>query len=369
MRDMSSLDVFFVVNELRNLIGGQIQKIYQQGKAFWLEVYVPAKGAFTLRFEPGKIFITEYRRRAPEQPESFAMFARKHVGGQRITDVRQHGFDRIVELDTEKNIIIFEVFSKGNVIICDKTKRIIMPLEVQLWKDRQVVPRKPYSYPPDVVNPFMLTHTELHGMLAKSDKEIVRFLAVELSLSGLYAEEVCARAQLDKNKLCKKVTDSELLALYEAIHSLVKEFSPRLVYEDSKIVDAVPIELLIYKDKRTERVQTFMHALDEAYTAGTISETEIAKTKAVSNQLARLEHIAAEQQATIEKLKEEAEINRLKAEAIIRNVQLIEEIINSLHAARASGQKWAQIKEQVKTRMPAVKEIQERKGKIILMLN
>ena len=358
MRDMASLDVFFAVVELRNLVGGQIQKVYQQGKAVWFEIFVPAKGAFTLRFEPGKLFITDYRRAAPEMPESFAMFCRKHVQGQRVTDVRQYGFDRIVELETEKAIVVFEMFSKGNVIICDKAKKILMPLDVQIWKDRRIVPRSPYTYPPEVVNPFKLTQAELYGLLAKSDKEIVRFLAAELSLSGLYAEEVCARAQLDKNKPCNRLSDNELLAVYEAIHSLVKEFGPRLVYDDSKIADAVPIELLVQKDRRVEKVQTFVHALDEAYTAGAVSETEIAKARVVGGQLAKLEHIAAEQRAAIEKLKLTAETSRLKAEAISRNIRLVEETVGGLQAARTSGLGWAQIKEQVKTKMPAIKEIQ-----------
>ena len=148
MRDMAALDMFFDVTELRNLIGGQIQKVYQNGKAVWLEIYVPGKGSFTLYTEPGKIFITEYKRTAPEQAESFAMFCRKHIGGQKVIGIHQHGFDRIVELETEKNIVIFEIFSKGNVIICDKTYKIIMPLEIQIWKGRQLVPRKPYLYPP-----------------------------------------------------------------------------------------------------------------------------------------------------------------------------------------------------------------------------
>lgn len=359
MRDMTSLDVLFAINELRNLIGGQIQKVYQSGKAVWFEVFLPAKGSFTLRFGPGKIFITEYKRAAPEIPENFAMFCRKHVQGQRVTDVRQHGFDRIVEFETEKAVIIFEMFSKGNVIVCDKAKKILMPLDVQIWKDRRIVPRSPYTYPPEVVNPFKLTQAELYNILAQSSKDLVRLLAVDLSLSGLYAEEVCARAQIDKNKLCRNVNDNETLAVYEAIHSLIKQFEPRLVFEDSKIVDAVPFEMIVYKNKRVEKISTFMHALDEAFTREAVGEAEIESTKVTGGKLAKLERIADEQRTAIEKLKQKTEDSRTKAEVIIKNIDMVEKIINGLHAARAAGQNWAQIKKQVGA---PIKEIRERKG-------
>jgi predicted ribosome quality control (RQC) complex YloA/Tae2 family protein len=362
---MTSLDVFFAVTELRNLIGGQIQKVYQQCKAVWLEVYVPAKGSFTLRFEPGKLFITDYRRAAPEQPEGFAMFCRKHIQGQQITDVRQHGFDRIVEVETERAIIIFELFSKGNVIICNKENTILMPLDVQLWKDRQVVPRKPYRYPPEVLEPFKINQENLREMLNKNDKDIVRFLAVDLSLSGLYAEEICLRAQVDKNKPCKNIDDDELLTIYEAMHSLLKQFSPHLIFEGSTIVDAVPFDMLTHKNKRVEKIQTFLHALDEAYTRESVSETELGKAKVVSNQIGKFERIAEEQKAAIERLKKQTEDSRLKAEVISRNAGLVEQTISDMKAARDAGQSWAEIKKQVRA---PVKEIQERKGKIILNL-
>lgn len=370
MRDMTSLDLLFAVNELRNLIGGQIQKIYQQGKAVWLDIFVPGKTSFTLRFEPGKIFVTEYRRTAPEQPESFAMFCRKHVQGQRILGVRQHGFDRIIEVETDKAMIFFEIFSKGNVIICDKAGKILMPLEIQIWKDRQILPRKQYAYPPEVVNPFQLTQLDLHERMLKTEKDLVRFLAADLSFSGLYAEEICARAQIDKNKPCKKVGGNELIALYESIHSLIKLFEPQVIKEDSKILDVVPFGMMTYINKQVEKVPTFLHALDEAYTREAISEIDIRKTKAVSEELAKIEHIANEQRAAVEKFEKISEESKVKAEAIGRNFELTENIISALQTARSEGKGWKEIKEMAKKEPAAsvVKEIQEKKGKIVLRL-
>ena len=105
-QEMSSLDLMFLKNELKNLVGGRIQKAYQKDKEIRLEIFLPGKGTFELYFAPGRLFISEYKRVAGEA-ESFAMNLRKNISGQKIADVRQPGFERIIELETESNILIF----------------------------------------------------------------------------------------------------------------------------------------------------------------------------------------------------------------------------------------------------------------------
>lgn len=372
MRDMASLDVLFAVNELRALIGGQVQKIYQDGKAIRLMIFVPEKGSFELYFEPGKIFITEYKRKAPEIPAPFCMALRKHLLGQRITDIRQHGFDRIVELEFERSILIFELFSKGNVILCDRAYTIILPLEVQIWRDRQILPKRAYQYPPEIANPFELAQADLKKLLSASDKDIVRFLAVDLGLSGLYAEEVCARALIDKTKLCKELSNSELLALYEAIHSLRKQFAPQLVFDDSKIIDVVPFDMKIYAGRRVRHIPTFMHALDEVYTHKETLEAELEKKRLAETRVKKLERILEKQKADVRKWRALEEESRLKAEAIYRNFELVQRIISGLRKAREAGLSWQQIKDKIATEETAearaITEIKEAKGTVIVEL-
>jgi predicted ribosome quality control (RQC) complex YloA/Tae2 family protein len=254
------------VKELKQLIDGRIQKIYQKEKLLRLEVYQSGKGVSELVFEPNKLFISEYKRKAPLTPDGFAMFLRKRIAGQRIRDIRQHNFERIIEVETDDYILIYEVFSKGNVILCNKDYIIQMPLEVQLWKDRQILPKRPYLYPPEARNPYSLTKEQFKVEMMKINKEIVKFLATDMSLSGLYAEEICARAGVDKHKVTSMLNDNEVLNIFETMHTLTKNFEPHMIFDGEEKVDVVPFDMKTYENKKKEGFESFTKALDEFFT-------------------------------------------------------------------------------------------------------
>lgn len=370
--ELSSLDLLFLLSELRFLVGGRIEKIYQKNKNIRIEVHLAEKGTFEIYYEPGKIFISEYKRKSEEVPESFCLFLRKHLSGQRIVNVRQKNFDRIIEFETEKNALIFEVFSKGNVILCDKSYKVLMPLEIQLWKDRQILPKKQYQYPPSVLNPFKIDKYNLKKMFLASEKEIVRFLATDLSFSGLYAEEICARAEIDKTKPCRNLNENEISKIHDVIQNLFKQFGPQIVLENEKPVDVVPFDMKIYEGKKFQRFTTFTHALDEFFTEREIVAKEIKEEKKFDEQVQKLERIAEEQKKAIEKWKRIEKDSREKAEAIYDNYELVQNIILSIEKAKKKGLSWKEIKEKISSEdtpeTRAIKEIREDEGIIVIQI-
>lgn len=369
---MSSLDLFFLQKELKQLCGGKIEKIYQKGKALQIDIFLPGKGAFGLYFEPGKIFITEYKRSWPLSPEHFCLFLRKHLEGQKIADIRQYDFERIVELETDRNILIFEVFSKGNIILCDKAYTVLMPLEVQIWKDRQIITKKPYRYPPLATDPFKIDMYNLKKSFMSSEKTIVTFIASDLSLSGIYAEEVCARANIDKTKLAKSIDNDEALRIYEAIHSLIKEFDSQIILENGKKLDFAPFSMKIYEKNEVKKIQTLTHALDEFFTEREAVKIEERKEEKFEGKIQKIKRIADEQTEAIKKLKRIESESRKIAEAINSNTELIQNIISVLEKARKQKLSWEEIKQRVaeedtpETR--AIKEIKEDEAKITVKI-
>lgn len=360
-REMTSLDLKFLLNELRNLNGGRIDKVYQKGKMIRLQVYIQTGGAFELFYEPNKIFVTDYKRTAPKYPEGFCMFLRKNLANQKIVDFRQRDFDRIIEMETEKNILIFEVFSKGNVILCDKSYNIMMPLEVQLWKDRQIIPKRKYVYPPAVKNPFTIKMPELKNLLYSSPKELVKFLATDLSLSGLYAEEICLRTGINKIKSTKDLNDNEILNLFETIHSLLKEFEPQLILEDEIPIDVVPFDMKFYEEKTSRRVTTFSHALDEFFSEKEATAEEMKIEKKYDEKMQKIQQIALEQKEAIEKWKKIEEESKRRGDFIYNNFDLIQKIISDIENHKQQGMKWDEIKKKIKHA-----EINESKGIFVL---
>ena len=60
----------------------------------------------------------------------------------------------------------------------------------------------------------------------------MKVLATETGLGGLYAEEVCLRAGVDKKKSAEMLSDEEIGAIYDAIREI---FQPIIEGDMSKI--------------------------------------------------------------------------------------------------------------------------------------
>lgn len=369
-REMTSLDLKYAIKEMKTLENARIEKIYQKNKQIRIKVYANGEEKEIL-FEPGKFFITNYKRISPDQPPSFCMLLRKHLLGQRILYVKQRGFERIVEIETKDKILIFEIFSKGNVVLCEKDYTIIMPLEIQLWKEREVMPRKTYKFPPEIINPFSLSKEEFKARI-KGRKKIASFLATEFSLGGIYAEEICARADVEKSKNCSDISEEEKERLYIALKSLEQEPKPYLIYENSQPIDFAPYELKIHENKEKKFFSSFNEALDEYYTYFEMKEMEKSEEKETEDDKEKLKRIIERQKEIIKNLEKMEEEARKKAEVLFNNIDFVERIINGLRKARAS-MSWEEIKEKIEMEdspeARAIKEIRESEGKLLLSLN
>ncbi len=187
------------------------------------------------------------------------MLLRKHLEGKKIASIEQEGFDRIIKISTNSSLLIFELFSSGNVILCSSSGEIIMPLRRQEWRDREIKPKTLYKLPPVTKGPFSLE-------LFDSEKEIVKALAVEMGLSGPYAEEVCLRARIDKGKIAKELGASERTSVEDTINKMLKEgLKPRIVFENGKKLDVVPFIMNIYDNFEVPALHSFSDALGDFF--------------------------------------------------------------------------------------------------------
>jgi hypothetical protein len=97
------------------------------------------------------------------------MKLRKHLKGKRLTNARQLGFDRIIELQfgysgcADEYHLIIELYDRGNIILCDKEYEILNLLRARTDKttDERFAVRE--KYPVDGVK-------ELTPHFSDSDK-------------------------------------------------------------------------------------------------------------------------------------------------------------------------------------------------------
>ncbi|UCD07824.1 MAG: NFACT family protein [Candidatus Aenigmatarchaeota archaeon] len=370
--EITSLDLKFLVKELReNLAGGMFRKIYQYGgktKQFLFEIFVPAKGAFWLYVDNQKMFLTKRKKAIPQEPPSFCMFLRKHLMGKKILDAKQHDFDRIVEISTKESVLIFELLSPGNVILCDTSYKVIMSLQVQRWRDREIKPKGPYKYPPKPSNPFELDLDSLKRSLAIAEKKTIAYLAKNLGFGSVYASEICSRAKIDEGNLTSDLSFNEILKLHEVIVSIESEKPNPGVYDET--VSPFPLE--IFKERESKPFGSFSEALDEFFSGQEIETVKKEVKKTVEGKKEKVERIVERQEEALEKWESIEKDSRECAERIYNNYTIVEGVLNGIRKAKDSGLSWGEIKQRIKSEgtpeAEAIKEIRENDGVVILDL-
>jgi predicted ribosome quality control (RQC) complex YloA/Tae2 family protein len=356
---MSAVDIRACVEELQQLIGGKVDKIYhnppdeiririrkfvRSGKSE--DAGNVTSGRYDLIIEAGKrIHLTKFPKEAPRFPSSFAMLLRKHLEGGRITKIYQHDFDRIVfihiERETEK-VIIAEFFRKGNVILADSDLKILMPLKF-MFKPGEI-----YKLPKPQINPFELKAEDLEAI--DDDREVVKVLATRLSVGGQYAEEICLRAGIDKTKNFKSLQKEEIDSIIEAVKSIFEpisrgEFVSHVVMEDGDYVDVLPVELKSYEDYDKKYFESFNEALDEYYSVKIIQEAE--KEEKESKILAKIKKRLEDQLEAKEKFERDMEYYKRVGDFIYENYIKFDKIIETFISARKK-MSWDEIRNAVK---------------------
>lgn len=341
--EITALDLHYLTKELQQLVDGKIDQVYQIGKEeLFLQFHKAEFGKKILKIIVGKLlYLTEYKPAMPEKPPGFCTYLRKKLKNARLREIKQLEFERILELTLttkeETFKLIIELFTPGNIILCDEKYKILSPLETQKWKDRIVRTKEQYDYPKKEHNFLEITKKEVTEILQKSDKEnLVKTLAIDLGLGGKYSEELCTLSGIDKTKKANSASEKEAAELFEA----VKKIRSRDVKLNTE-----------YDSVFTERVVE--QAKEETH--------KKAKTK-----LDKVKDIIKEQETMIAGLEQSANENQRKGELIYENYQAVEEVISELKKA-SKKISWEEIKEKLK-KHKVIKRVDEKNKEVVLEL-
>ncbi len=356
-KELSSLDIRYLVKEFSVLNNAKINKVYHYKNEVLFDLHVPSKGKFLLKIIlPNLIFITENKKEY-SNPSGFAMFLRKNLVNARIRKIDQIDSERIInmELEKEKKLhLIIELFSKGNIILCRSDYKILGSLSIQKWSTREIKKGNKYIHP-ERPNLFKIKEKEFKDSIRNSNKDsIVKTLAVDLGMGGLYAEELCLLAKIDKNK--NKLDDKEIKKIYNKLKKLLNKKTEPGIYENSEIV---PFNLQQLKELKFKKYNAFNNAIDEKY-----GKKDSINTTRHDLRIDKFLRILEEQKKEINKLEKIIDENTRKGELIYENYQKIDSIIKELKKIRKKHS-WKEIKEKLKNHK-IIKNINERENKITI---
>ena len=367
MKALSSVDIHYLVSELHFLVGAKIDKIYHpEKKELLLQFHITGTGKKILKITDKTIYLAQTKEEGKE-PTSFCMFLRKHLDNSRLKEISQIEPERIVRLvfETKEGTrnLIAELFGGGNFIVCDEKETIISALEFHKFKDRDINKGVAYSYPKKEIDIFNIKQSSIEKAVKNTGKEsMVAFLAVDIGLGGVYSEEVCILAKIDKNKGPKNLKDEEMRELATAIKKITKsKIEAEILYEGEIIKAAAPFPLEIYSKNNKKPFSSFSEAVEF------FLSNEQPKEPKQDKGIERIKKIIEKQKEQIAELSKEEDENRKKAELIYNNYPLIDEILREINKAKEKYS-WEEIKEKLKGHK-IIKEIDLKDKKIVVEID
>lgn len=356
MKTMSNVDIYTISDELNNLLSGaRVDKSFQPTKDIVvMRFHVPGTGRVDLVMQCGsRIHTSQYPLENPTTPPTFPMLLRKRIKGAHVESVKQHNFDRVVEIKVKKDkyyTIIVELFDKGNIILLDDNNNIILPLKRKHWSDRDISSKKEYKFPEERgINPITVDEDEFKSIF-KEDSDAVRTLARN-GLGSLYAEEIIKRTneitEIDKNTPNEELTDEQLKGLYESFKNLFDNLKndsvkPQIVKNEST-EDVVPIDLIKYDAFEKTYYSNFNEACDEFYSKKVNTGIKDMKEAAWNKKVNKFEKRLRLQQETLDNFNVTIEDCQHKGEVIYSNYPAIENIVNVVNQARGKDYSFKEI--------------------------
>ena len=339
-KSITSLELSAIINELQFLVKGKVSQIYhQEKKELLFQLHAVGEGKVLLKIVPGKFLCLTDKKEVPLHPSGFCMQLRKYLDNAFIKALYQKDAERIVVFELEKEekfYLIIELFSKGNLIFTDENYKIIGVLERQIWKDRVVKPHELYIFPAVGVNWKTINEQGLREVFQKSNKKnLATSLATEIGLGGLYAEEICKKNNIDKDKLPKKVTDEEI----EEIAITIKEFIELSKKPSGNVYEEEITPFSLLDKKPIEIRKTYNEAINILNPFLIVSPYE--------KKINTLEGRVKQQEEAIEMLKKKIELNTKKGETIYENYVPIQKLLDIVKEMKKTKE-WGEIAEGLK---------------------
>ncbi len=239
MRSLTSLDIHKLLEELSFINNGFIRNIKSGKNELYFLIYRGKE--YWLKIVPGNYFCIADEKPAESIDFGFTTILKNSLKGRKFT-ISMHNSDRIIELQTENNKLIIEMFSKGNVVLL-KDGMVERALFQRKFESREITSGKEYVYPPGGKYSFEDMHKNFSQILLSSEKEsTVKALAIDFSMGGYYAEEICFRADIDKAKKPIELESEELRKLKENFIEMMDEKRPNIV--NNEILSVVELKHL-----------------------------------------------------------------------------------------------------------------------------
>ncbi len=354
--EFSNFDVFVIVKELDSILrNGTILNVYKVGDLLILKINTYSGKKNLIIQKDSRINLTEYEYPVPNYPSQYIISLRKFLKNRRILKISQHEFDRIIiiELSNRDNKswkFVIELFNKGNYLLLDENNFIIIAKKYKKFRDRDLLARKEYYFPKSQRIDFLtLKKDDFIELFKDSDVEIVRDMSRNIHISGLYSEEVCYSANIDKKLHGKELNNDNYEQLYESFKKLRNkllfgEINAHIIFDQhGNQIYVLPFELEILKEYERKNYNSFNHAVDEYFSKIDSDALLSPKDQKVESQIKSLKKILKSQQEYLKELKSKKERYYKIGDLIFSKLNSLEKLKSVILEAKQKGYQWEEI--------------------------
>uniref|UniRef100_A0A4W6ENY6 Ribosome quality control complex subunit NEMF n=1 Tax=Lates calcarifer TaxID=8187 RepID=A0A4W6ENY6_LATCA len=358
----TTVDIRAVIAEINaNYIGMRVNNVYDiDNKTYLIRLQKPDSKAVLLVESGTRIHSTDFEWPKNMMPSGFAMKCRKHLKTRRLTQVKQLGIDRIVDIqfgsDEAAYHLIIELYDRGNIILADHEYTILNLLRFRTAEAEDVKiavrERYPFFY-------HVKTETSFVSFLITSPAygaTLIEHSLIEAGLPGI-TEQITDKVA-DIWFIAPKILEAMQIA--ETYMEKTENFTGKgyIIQKSEKKPSLTPgkpsEELLTYDEFHPFlfaqhakspylEFDTFDKAVDEFFSKMESQKIDMKALQQEKQALKKLENVKRDHEQRLEALHQAQEVDRVKGELVEMNLPVVERALQVVRSALANQVDWTEI--------------------------
>ncbi|XP_012286899.1 nuclear export mediator factor NEMF homolog [Orussus abietinus] len=369
----NTYDLVCSITELQRLVGMRVNQIYDIDHRTYLIRLQRSEEKCILLLESGnRIHTTAFDWPKNVAPSGFSMKMRKHLKNKRLESLTQVGVDRILDLQfgigEAAYHIILELYDRGNIVLTDYTMTILNILRPHTEDDKirfAVKEKYPLNRARQCAIPSM-EEIERAIKEAKTGDNLKKILNPRVEFGPAIIDHILLKVGLRAG--CKigkdfkipedmpKLTSALELAteIFDNARKNVskgyiiqkKEIKPSTDGTEEYIFANVEFHSMLFeqiKDQPYKEFETFDLAVDEYFSTMEGQKLDLKALQQEREAVKKLENVRKDHSLRLIGLEESQELDKIKAELIMRNQTLVDNTITAIRSALANQISWSDI--------------------------
>ncbi|MDK6028249.1 ribosome rescue protein RqcH [Ignisphaera sp. 4213-co] len=334
---MSWLDISVWINEQRKYVEN----------SFIDNVYIYSKNLVVLKLrksgenrplylviEPGKRVSLSESGIDVEYSKNLSITWRSHIRDCRINSIEQYDRERIIMFKlscegTEKKLVI-ELLPRGTMILVDLADNVIIALEYRRMRDRVIVPKSKYVFPPKQWRES-IDSSDFNNIIKNVKGGKQNIISYIIKTYGFPSEVVEAafficESSINSNKSLEEIIKCAINSVSNIIDAAIKNSDPCIIYANNEPIGFYPFIPPQFSGStyRVEKYQSINEAINKYFIHDIENFIRKSRIEPIVSKIEKLKHTLQEMSSALKAYEDKKELLNKIVNIIERNYPEIE---------------------------------------------